>query len=101
MIPSLKKIISGKINPQSYALGWRSYKQYYNEKFGESVWMVHHRGVSKGSMNFLVMFPDYNVVIDASINSRASDFLIFWEEVMKLASFFLNDKIKAQKENNQ
>lgn len=85
---------SGEINPQRYALGWRSYKEYKNDKFDKSVWMVHHGGVSKGSMNFLVLFPEYELVIDASINTRAEDFLIFWEEVMKLASFFLNQEIK-------
>lgn len=88
-----QKLSSGKINPQFYALGWRSYKEYKNEKFDKSVWMVHHGGVSKGSMNFLVMFPEYDLVIDAAINTRTSDFLIFWEEVMKLASFFLNDEM--------
>lgn len=88
-----QKLSSGKINPQLYALGWRSYKEYKNEKFDKSVWMVHHGGVSKGSMNFLVMFPEYDLVIDAAINTRTSDFLIFWEEVMKLASFFLNDEM--------
>jgi CubicO group peptidase (beta-lactamase class C family) len=85
---------SGEINPQRYALGWRSYKEYKNDKFDKSIWMVHHGGVSKGSMNFLVLFPEYELVIDASINTRTEDFLIFWEEVMKVASFFLNQEIR-------
>ena len=87
---------TGIINPQLYALGWRSYTNYKNEEFDNDVWIVHHGGVSKGSMNFLVLFPDYNMVIDASINTKADDFLIFWEEVMKLASFFLNTEESTQ-----
>jgi CubicO group peptidase (beta-lactamase class C family) len=88
-----QRLKSGDINPQHYALGWRSYPSYKNEKFLKEVWMVHHGGISKGSMNFLVLFPDYDMVIDASINTKAKDFLIFWEEVMQLASYFLNEEI--------
>ncbi len=51
--------------------------------------MVHHGGVSKGSMNFLVIFPNYNLVIDASINARTREFSEFTKEVRVLANFFL------------
>lgn len=95
-----QKLSSGKVNPQRYALGWRSYNEYRNESFDKNVWMVHHGGVSKGSMNFIVMFPKYKLVIDASINTKADDFLTSWEEVMKLASFFLNDKMTNKRINN-
>ena len=94
-----QKLSDGKINPQKYALGWRSYEKYKHGAFQEEVWMVHHGGVSKGSMNFLVLFPDYNMVINASINTRTEDFLLFWDEVMELASFFLNSELKADGEN--
>ncbi len=80
---------NGEVNEQLYALGWRSYKEYENEKFDETVWIVHHGGVSKGSMNLLVLFPDEELVINASINTRTEEFSYFWEEVMQLASFFL------------
>ena len=58
---------------------------------GDETWIVHHGGVSKGSMNFLVLFPAYNLVIDASINARAEEFSHFSEHVFELASIFLEE----------
>lgn len=85
------KLKNGKVNEQLYALGWRSYLQYESESLlkKEPVWMVHHGGVSKGSMNFLILFPNYNLVIDASINARANSFQDFSLEVRKIANYFL------------
>ncbi|MET1260590.1 serine hydrolase domain-containing protein [Flagellimonas sp. DF-77] len=86
------RLENGNINEQEYALGWRSWPTYENELLldGETpIWMVHHGGVSKGSMNFLVLFPNYGLVIDASINSRAATFGEFAAEVRQLADFFL------------
>ena len=62
-----------------------------------------HGGVSKGSMNFLVLFPDYNMVINASINARAEQFGYFWKEVLKLANIFISSietSNKQEIENN-
>ncbi|NER13694.1 serine hydrolase [Leptobacterium flavescens] len=87
-----QRLRNGEINEQQYALGWRSYEDYTYEHIfdGEKpVWMVHHGGVSKGSMNFLVLFPEYSLVINASMNARAESFGLFWTEVMKLAAIFL------------
>lgn len=89
-----QKLLDGQINEQQYALGWRSYYDHQSEFLPgvqDAVWMVHHGGVSKGSMNFLVMFPEYNMVINASINARAARFGEFWREVLTLANFFLED----------
>lgn len=84
----------GIVNPQEYALGWRSNRYFSSaELFGEkAVWMVHHGGVSKGSMNFLCLFPDQKVVLDVAINGRAEDidFSPFWEAAMKMVGPFLN-----------
>ena len=85
------KLSNGKVNEQEYALGWRSYTHYQNETFlqGAPIWMVHHGGVSKGSMNLLILLPNYDLVIDASINARAASFGDFAYEVRQLANFFL------------
>lgn len=80
------------VNEQRYALGWRSYDDYQSKDLlngEEEVWIVHHGGVSKGSMNLLVLFPKYELVINASINARAAEFSDFWREVMVLAGKFL------------
>lgn len=85
---------NGEINEQKYALGWRSYYDYATEHLlGEDkpVWMVHHGGVSKGSMNLLCLFPNERVVIDVAINGRQKefDFSPFWYQVMDLVQPFL------------
>lgn len=85
------KLSNGKVNEQEYALGWRSWLEYKNEFLidGKPIWMVHHGGVSKGSMNFLVLFPEYGLVVDASINARVEPFGDFALEVRKIANYFL------------
>ncbi|MEM9363728.1 MAG: serine hydrolase domain-containing protein [Bacteroidota bacterium] len=94
------KLSNGKVNEQEYALGWRSWLQYENESLldGKSTWMVHHGGVSKGSMNFLVLFPEYGLVVNASINARTEHFGDFAKEVRNIANFFLNTLPKQNSE---
>jgi len=87
-------LANGEVNEQQYAAGWRSYKSYGTEHLlGEDtpVWMVHHGGVSKGSMNLLALFPNYELVINVSVNGREEniDFTPFWFEVMNIAQPFL------------
>lgn len=90
-----QRLSNGEINEQKYALGWRSYYDYASEHLlGEDkpIWMVHHGGVSKGSMNLLCLFPNKNVVIDVAINGRQKDFDFgpFWYQVMNLVQPFLS-----------
>ena len=88
------KLANGKVNEQEYAVGFRSYLEYKNDLLDQgkqTYWIVHHGGVSKGSMNFLLLFPDYDLVIDASINARTASFADFSAEVHKLANFFLKE----------
>ncbi|TAI49161.1 serine hydrolase domain-containing protein [Flagellimonas allohymeniacidonis] len=94
------KLSDGAVNEQEYALGWRSWLKYESESLidGKPIWMVHHGGVSKGSMNFLVLFPEYNLVIDASINARVESFADFADEVKKIANCFLKSIPKKESE---
>ena len=75
---------NGHMNEQSYALGWRHYRDHEDQAFNKKVDIIHHGGVSKGSMNFLVLFPKYDFVINASINADTDDFSVLWNEVMHL-----------------
>lgn len=92
------RLTSGEVNEQEYALGWRSWLHYKNESLldGEPIWMVHHGGISKGSMNFLVLFPDYDLVVNGSINGRLEDFGKFASEVRQFANIFLSDIPKKE-----
>lgn len=85
---------NGEINEQNYALGWRSNTAYTSACFPPDtpkVWIVHHAGVSKGSMNFLCLFPNENVVIDVAVNGRSDkvNFPPFWNFTMEIAAPFL------------
>jgi len=92
------RLTSGEINEQEYAIGWRSYLNYEDPNILDNspVWMVHHGGVSKGSMNFLVIFPNYNLVIDASINAHAKPFGELANEVKKIANIFMENIKKEE-----
>ena len=90
------KLKNGEVNPQRYALGWRSYQDFEHDAFPQPTWIVHHGGVSKGSMNLLVLFPEHDLVIDASINTKTPEFDLLWNEVMNLAGIFLEAQQKGE-----
>lgn len=92
------RLSDGEVNEQEYALGWRSWLNYENDSLlgGETIWMVHHGGISKGSMNFLVLFPDYGLVVNASINGRLENFGKFAAEVRGFANIFLSNIPKKE-----
>lgn len=86
------RLDSGEVNEQEYAVGFRSNLEYTDELLGsgkEPYWIVHHGGVSKGSQNFLLLFPEYDLVIDASINANVDPFFKMAEEVKNIANVFL------------
>lgn len=86
------KLKNGKVNEQQYAVGWRSYLSFKDQRLGggkTSYWIVHHGGVSKGSQNLLILFPNYDLVIDASINANIESFSKLFDEVLRLANVFL------------
>lgn len=88
-----QQLRNGEVNPQNYALGWRVNTNYSSKYFknNQTTLLVHHGGVSKGSMNFLCLFPEKNIVINVSTNGRSDtiDFMPFWNYTMKIVSVFM------------
>jgi len=89
-----QRLTNGEVNEQQYAVGWRSYYTYASDSLlgkEKPVWMVHHGGVSKGSMNMFALFPDYRLVINISVNGREEDinFTPFWFTAMTLVQPFI------------
>lgn len=78
---------SGDVNVQSYALGWRSQKPY-SEWLGDDLWIVHHGGISKGAMSWLVVYPDLDIVIALNTNARVEEFSDFSKPSARLAELF-------------
>ncbi|GHB32252.1 serine hydrolase domain-containing protein [Mongoliitalea lutea] len=85
---------NGEVNIQNYALGWRLNQSYTSKHFKNRTvtMMVHHAGISKGSMNFLCLFPKENIVINVSTNGRSEDidFSHFWDFTMQLVAPFVD-----------
>ena len=86
------RLDNGEMNAQEYAVGFRSNLHYSDDLLsntGQTFWIVHHGGVSKGSQNFLLIFPNYELVIDAAINANVAPFSKLSNEVKKIAAVFL------------
>lgn len=93
------RLQNGDINIQEYAIGFRSNLAFKDELLGpadKTFWIVHHGGVSKGSQNFLLIFPNYELVIDASINTNIESFGDFSAEVKKIAAVFIKHLEKLE-----
>jgi len=81
-----QRLTNGEVNPQRYAIGWRSDSTEIN---GVEYQRRHHGGVSKGSMNWLVVYPGPGVVVDMAINARAEEFSDFARYEKELTALFL------------
>ena len=68
-----QELADGSINEQSYALGWRS-TRVFSETRDKEIWYVHHGGVSKGAMSWLVVYPETGIALALHSNSRAASF---------------------------
>jgi len=82
---------SGRVNEQSYAVGWRYYPEAGDPRDSEKISpYAHHGGVSKGAMSWLVVYPDYHLSIAVNINTRADTFADFAEVEARIAALFLD-----------
>jgi len=66
---------SGEVNEQDYALGWR-WREWEIEGVGP-MRNANHGGVSRGSQCWLMILPDYNMVIAFTINQKTDPFWDF------------------------
>ncbi len=84
-------LADGRVNEQSYAVGWRFYPQAAWP--GDSTRILafaHHGGVSKGAMSWLVVYPDYQLSIAVNTNTRAETFQGFAAVEDRIAALFLS-----------
>jgi CubicO group peptidase (beta-lactamase class C family) len=79
-------IASGEVNEQNYAIGFRSDDtEIDNRKYRRR----HHGGVSKGAMNWLVIYPDLSIVVNLSMNTRIEIFSEFSKYEKDITHIFL------------
>lgn len=69
---------SGDVNEQSYALGWRVQPESA-VTFGPEapVRVVHHGGVSRGAMSWLIIYPELGIAAAVNINAETPGFADF------------------------
>lgn len=81
----------GRMNPQSYAVGWRSNLSTLLLWPDRPMWNVHHGGVSKGAYSWLVAYPELGIVVALNSNARLDDFAAFMAIEQAITRAFLND----------
>lgn len=67
-----QRLTNGKVNEQQYAIGWR-WREWKVDGVG-LVRNANHGGVSRGAQSWLLVFPDYNMSIAFTINSKTQEF---------------------------
>jgi serine beta-lactamase-like protein LACTB len=72
------RLNSGEVNEEGYALGWRVNPQSVS-RFGEDapVRIVHHGGVSRGAMSWLILYPELGIAVAVNINTETDEFSDF------------------------
>jgi CubicO group peptidase (beta-lactamase class C family) len=88
-----QRLASGEINEQSYAIGWRSNPNHRVLGEDRPIWNVHHGGVSKGAYSWLVIYPDYHLVVALNTNARLDDFGEFMTIEQAISRLFLGELI--------
>jgi serine beta-lactamase-like protein LACTB len=92
-----QKLNNGKVNNQSYAIGWRANELNLR---GELGWVsyAHHGGVSRGAQSFLMVIPKYKLSLAVNINSNTEVFSDFSEIVRPLARLFISQYLVNTKQ---
>lgn len=77
-----QRLADGSINPQNYALGFRrtEHGNLYCDKdhpLKRKIRYVHHGGVSDGAQSWLVIYPDYQLVLAMNTNIVKEDYCDF------------------------
>lgn len=79
---------SGETNEQDYALGWR-WREWEIEGLGIAR-NANHGGVSRGAQSWLLVFPDFDMVVAFNINSKTdefADFGMFYQDIVREFAF--------------
>lgn len=90
-----QQLANGEINEEGYALGWRVNREQKMSGCESLSYVVHHGGVAMGSTSFLVLFPDYKLVVSLLMNrDKPSDFSDFSKYAFLIAEEFIREAEK-------
>lgn len=79
---------NGDETPDGYALGWRVLRQEFDKEIGP-ITFANHGGVSRGAQSWLMVIPEYKMVIAVNINANTEIFWDFANVSMQLAKVFI------------
>lgn len=91
---TIQTLNNGQENEQHYALGWRVPTYDYGEGIGQLI-TANHGGVSRGSQSWLMVLPEYDMVVAVNINTRTDTFWDFGSISTELARIFITARLKA------
>ena len=94
-----QKLKDGTMNPQRYALGWRSHQRKMTD--GQMLTAVNHGGLAVGSTSFLVLFPDQKVVVSVLMNLDSEGMFKLHQPAYAIAEIFLADRVVDTKQNRE
>lgn len=78
-------LADGRDNPQGYALGWRVHEL---DVLGgaKKTLVLHHHGVSYGSVSNFAVYPEYGIVVSVMMNKNQGS---FGDAPVRLADLFI------------
>jgi CubicO group peptidase (beta-lactamase class C family) len=85
-----QRLTSGEVNEQNYALGWRADETRIG---GKTYQRLHHGGVAKGAMNWLVLYPELGISVNISINTIVDSFATFAAYEKRLTEAFIANEL--------
>lgn len=84
-------LANGEVNEQNYGLGWRNHVSTNIIQDHREVRMYHHGGSAAGGIAMLILLPEYNVTVAATLNRSGSSSDLF-KVVYRIAELFILDR---------
>lgn len=87
------------MNEQNYGLGWRVSTLDFGEEIGE-LFHANHGDVSKGAQSWLMVIPEFNMLVAVNINSKTEKFWDFASISYELVKIFIQARQIYKKGEN-
>lgn len=91
---TVQRLKNGEKNEQNYGLGWRVSQRAYlycdqANPLSKELRYIHHGGVSDGAQSWLVVYPDYQLVVAMNTNTVKEDYCDFAGQAAAIVKPFL------------
>jgi serine beta-lactamase-like protein LACTB, mitochondrial len=83
-----QQLNNGEVNEEQYAIGWRVREYDFADPLG-ALFMANHGGVSRGAQSWLMVIPQFNMVVAVNINTKTEQFWDFGKVSVELVRAFL------------